>query len=363
MLRRERDSGLPASPRQEGEEEEDDDEDRIMNQPPEDAAAAAAAAAAAPVIIAPAQAIVHGAQLNSIPKFHGNKEEDIELWVSTFDRARDQFNWSDRAAAAAAKSKLEGKAGTWLRSEELVLLQHAEWTGDDGLKAALLQRFCPVPGAVAAVNAVLDLKQRQEELVSEFYDRVILAMDKKNSTLTRAERQTGHYQAQLSRDIYTFFAAGLLSEYRESVFSLEEPPVTHAALLKASRNAEAVSRDKRGRKTTLFEVDAKEISVAEDQDGKEAARSDTAEENVIARVDSLWKARGQGGNRGRGQRGGRGGRGQGPNYASYKCFNCEGYGHISKYCTTRPRVQGQGRGRTYNEINQVDANRWQQTLN
>ena len=105
-------------------------------------------------------------------------------------------------------------------------------------KVALTGRFNVQVTWVAAANAMTDLRQIPKEHCGDFYDRVILALNKKNSEVAAATKNTPEWRDQLNRDIYTFFAAGLPRYIRDATVGSAAPPATADELLKAAQIVE-----------------------------------------------------------------------------------------------------------------------------
>ena len=283
---------------------------------------------------------VKGGQLNNLSNFDGCPSTDIEGWLSTVDRALLQFGWSQVSATAAAKSKLVGVAGKWLRAQEIRNIILDNWNSnaaDDeltSLRRALVARFAIQDNVLMATDAVANLKQTSRETVSEFFDRVVVCIDKKNYNYTTQEKTGADYLNNIEKDIYTFFGAGLLEIYRQGTLGGVNPPKTSNTLLTA---AVAVEREhKRNQKhAEVHAVGAVKAPVTSETDGKQMSA-------ILSQLKRLNAGGRGGGNSPRG--GGQGAQAQGGS-TDFKCFNCQGYGHYIDRCSSSPRGGPRGRGR------------------
>ena len=108
------------------------------------------------------------------------------------ERCVTSFTWEHSMTSAMVQTSLDKAAARWLRSllklstraDNLDLWHHETGVGDarvvTGLKVKMLERFKEAMNKRGAVEANTDLKHKSGEIVSDFYDRVILAMDRKN---------------------------------------------------------------------------------------------------------------------------------------------------------------------------------------
>ena len=113
--------------------------------------------------------------------------------------------------------------------------------GGQNLRQMILGKFSMPTTAAAATSAVEELKQETQETVDSFYERTRFAVDKllfSVAKTTPEEKQM--YQNLFQTQVYIFFKAGLLPNYRTKIFSAagNQIPTTAVALLEAARNAE-----------------------------------------------------------------------------------------------------------------------------
>lgn len=272
--------------------------------------------------------VVQGSQLTAISKYDGTT--DVEDWIAEMERAQVQFSWPDAQTAAAAKGKLVGGAAKWLRSTEICSNLYTVWNDQakpkkERLAEALIARFGVQLAAARATDAVKDLKQRHDESVGSFHDRVVTQVDKKNFTYSAAEKQEASYLKGFKADIYTFFGAGLREEIRKKVLSIPKPPTNHEELLEAAKIVES-QEDTAGTKAkgTVLEV---QMARPSGEDPEEISLNDppsgwSMEEMTLCMVEAMKKFRQQPGNK------------------KFTCFNCKGEGHYSSDCPSPKKKTG-----------------------
>ena len=258
------------------------------------------------------RATVSANQLALIKDFSGTENEDVELWLMNVKRCANAFGWTDHQTAAMVQTRLGGAAARWLRSalKTEAANEHLDrWENDGeitGLKEAILNRFRENVNERGAVEAVMGLQQRSGELVVDFFDRVVLAMDRKN--YVQKDKEDPAYREALKRECFTFFAAGLQDDIRLQAMGGPNPPVTAEGLLTAARNAETERR--RNKKP-------KQILQLDEGEKKE----EDAYGALTARVDALAA---------RFKR-------SGGAAAPQLCYNCDGSGHFAAACPEPPR--------------------------
>ena len=90
---------------------------------------------------------ISGAQLNLVPSFTGESNEDVENWIMAFEGLMEAFTWTGVKAARIAEAKMTGKAAKWLRGQRSLGVTYANW---NEVKKAMLARFKQVTSEVAA---------------------------------------------------------------------------------------------------------------------------------------------------------------------------------------------------------------------
>lgn len=249
---------------------------------------------------------VTGSQINQLPEFDGNAAKDIDIWIWNVERCSRQFNWNDETTCASAQGRMTGAAAYWLHAKQLAGVNYNAWSQNNvpaaNLKVALLERFKIRINALVAADAVTNLDQKKSESVSDFYDRVIVAVDRKNFSYTTAEKQAADYQVKMLADVFVFFHAGMISHVKSRATSGNQQPTDAASLLASAIQAELYF--------------AKKSKVPSAVEAVEVVRSGHRKPQGKRSPFDIGKV---------------------------KCFNCNVMGHFSKECTA-PRRSPQGKG-------------------
>ena len=292
-------------------------------QPPPPAAGAAPPAAVAPQVT--------GSHLAATQTYEGG-EAKVDLWIRHVERNRRQFQWNDQQTAAIVKNKLIGAAAEWLDMQERLNTPMDTWTQ---LRPLMEDRFRAEINPNDASNLVTNLKQRAGEKVNEFYDRVVVATDKKNFMFTPVQKNTPEYRAYLLNDVFIYFKIGLDPEIKANVESGTNPATNAAELLAAALHCEK-SRDEKTRRN-VSEV-TNQLEAVKIKDTQEAKTKMEGETEETAHVEA-FNRRGRGNSRGRGSSRGRG-RGRGGPKTDTTCFTCGGKGHYSFNCPSNKNKTG-----------------------
>lgn len=298
-------------------------------------------------------------QLTTLPTFDGSDPSKLDEFIFVMQSAQVRWGWSDDQLASAVKSRLTGEASSWLFAETKEMKRYPHWEGPiqrDSLRWGLQQRFGETVTQFAAMSAVRNLNQKSKESCDAFYDRVKVAVDKRNHTYSAAYKATRSYQRQFQEDVLQYFSTGLRDKIRHKVLLSPATPTTAEGWRQVARRVEAElkSIDQSSHSHESGGSKVHEVQ-AEDQGGSSPEKSsdwDDLEEALTATVAAL-QARGRkrfpprtNSLRGGGRGGGPGGRGGGnpgrrvPS-ASSECYECHGKGHFAYECPSRTRKRQQ----------------------
>lgn len=270
-----------------------------------------------PQVDQPQQVQVQGAQLNTIPAFNG-ETSDVEGWLSIIERAEEQFKWSDTQTAAAVKSKFTGRAAIWLRAtEKFDKAGIMSWNRHPTcFRSMIVNKYMPGDVEQVAVKAMSDLNQRPNEDVSDFFDRVVLAVDKMNHNFTDEQKKERMYKVTFETQIRTFYAAGLKEEIRQVVLGGNNPPDSMEAL-KRQAVATEMNLVKNPKPKLVFEAEKVEEPTGE-------KKFELKEIQEI--VEVIMKERKEK-----------------FDYSKVRCYQCNNMGHYANRCPNRQYGRGRGR--------------------
>ena len=181
-------------------------------------------------------------KLTRLEPFYGQKTKDTvtaKAWAEAVDYAQKVTTIDDEKAAAYAAAALKGEAGMWLQSQRE--RKNAEINAWSTMKKAFLAWFHEKRTAAQRQELQRSLKQRHDETVRAFYNRVDLACFNMEEDWpvpaqgARNEYKEGYNQAKndlhdvMLRD---YFLAGLKAEVRDVVLTAN-PETLKAAFQKA----------------------------------------------------------------------------------------------------------------------------------
>ena len=271
----------------------------------------------------------------NVRKFQGAEGNDVQDFCSSVDRAMQSYGWTEKSAAGAAMSRMEGYASYWLRTQEEDGVKFDTWTtADTGLRAALIKRFYPKVTALMATDAMRDMHQKSDETCSMFHDRVKTAIQLMFKSSGAAFNDSAEGKLAKSTMLFNMFSAGLKESTRIKVFKSAKPPLNEADALEAARNVEteesntslAMAKQANdplwkklpgatGVLTTLAvsnQQGTEPTTTQEEQMGAEAAPASM--DALVEAVSQLMKTK-------------------------VKCFNCSESGHYARECKA-PRRGG-----------------------
>ena len=329
---------------------------------------------------------MQGSIISQIPSFDGTFGSDAESFVKYIDRTKDQFSWQSKATAQMVRSKLTGAARLFVDNQEKELIIGIdEWDGavpgGKNLREMLLGKFALPVSAVAATNAIEDLKQEANEAVDSFYERTRFAVDKLLFNVPKGTQdEKANFRRLFSTQVFIFFKAGLLQTYRSKIFSAAQTqiPTDALSLLEAARNAERETTTNKHRNITPKKLCEMEYGIkqemeevqehVEEKDNKSPSVFGASFQDISQQLDAIQAqlrgrgrgrggpgrfrgrgyfnrggrgGQGRGGGRGNPRGGGRGGRGRGNPRGQGRCFICDEADHWADKCPKRGQGQGQ----------------------
>jgi len=287
-----------------------------------------------------------------IPIFHGVAEKDTispQQLVERLERAARVARWAtDEMRCDQFFLSLRDEALKWSNTLDNIIGFNKENWND--VKKKFLEAYAPRFSAKTLCISFQDLKQRPQEDVQQFYNRVSETF--RNAYMTKPEHVTtyvgdlgGLTQAEadliMSQGIQrmqllvmnTVFLGGLKEELRNRV--LEEGPTLIEESIKLARDFEAILERKKDREKGTFIM-----SVSNEEDGQVIEVEEDEAEHLAA-VNAIRKRQGLPGLRYRVRRG-TGFRGRsGPNQRPQgNCFFCGKPGHRIAQCHLRMRSGG-----------------------
>ena len=308
-----------------------------------------------------------------IPLFYGRKGKDMispQQLVERLDKASRVAQWNLLANPGQRMCdefflSLRDNALSWYNTlDNIIGFNKEDW---DELKKKFLEAYAPKYSAKALCICFQDLRQKSDESVQDFYNRVsdtfrnayqtkpdhtVTFVGTLPGTATQAEcnvvLKQGVERMQLLM-LNTVFLGGLREEIRNRV--LEDGPTNPDDSVKAARDIESIINDKRKEKG--FHVTSIE-GPPEEEEAEDVGEVDEQEAAQLREVNAILRKKGrpQYRFRVRPQRGQqRGSYGTGANGSfngtgAIVCFFCNKPGHQIAQCRDNPATKrGRGRGR------------------
>ena len=270
---------------------------------------------------------MNGAHMSQVPRYAGEEGQACLNWLEQMNSVGTLVGWNNEQKARLGMIKLDGPAADWIRAEKIMGNLPDSWddveaaVGPPVVRAAIgihnriKNRFGKTKTTATAVDAIMNLRQKQGESVSTFYDRVRLAVDEKNYKTTEAEKTVAAYQKSLAEDTKIFLLAGLKDDLRNRVLGVPNPPDSLTDVMTILRAAEA-------------EIGAsKHVNIMMN----ETNNDQTDNERQVAQLNTRGNFRGRT-------------RGTTP-LSAITCFNCNNKGHYQSECRQPNRNRPSNRGR------------------
>ena len=178
---------------------------------------------------------IPGSQLTAAREFAGKQGDDVEIWTAHIDRCKTTFDWSEARTAQIALNKITDTAAKWAEAQRSLGVEFANWAD---LKTAITKRFKAEISDATAAMAMSELQQLQSESVSDFYDRCVLAMKKKNHRIDAALKANNDFKKAVNTDLFVFFGGGLKKHIRNATICSSAPPENIEKLLEAAKRVE-----------------------------------------------------------------------------------------------------------------------------
>jgi len=300
-----------------------------------------------------------------IPLFYGRKGKDTiepQQYIERLERAATVAQWPDdqRRCDEFVLSLRDGALSWYSTLDNIIGFQKNVW---NDLKAKFLEAYAPKYSAKALCICFQDLRQKNDETVQDFYNRVSNTF--KNAYHAKPAHTTtyvgtlhgGITQAQADEImgqgvtrmqllmLNTMFLGGLKEEIRNRV--LKDGPTEPDASVKAAREIETILNDKKKEKGVFITSIEEE---EEPEDGRDVGEVDEEEATQLQAVNAILRKKGrpqyrfrvrprggpQMGFDGIGPRDGFNGTG------AIICFFCNKPGHRIAQC--RAKAAGRGRG-------------------
>ena len=312
-----------------------------------------------------------------LPQFHGNSKDNISAksWINYVETCQNLANWSDAQTANYARLALRDIAADW--SDNLTLAKNANRNLWSTFKPLFEKRFYRTPTISEKSSLQDSLKQRKDESVKDFYDRVdaahyILDEDfpppEAGATADQVTQHSASLLAHHKCNVFMAFLAGLLEEIKGKV-ELKDPKTLEDLVSAAVQVEKSVVKPRKAEDVNEVSVESpSEVGGARANPPEEKDNFDVNEMKAVvnfvkAQMNYPQRGGGRGSfgrfpGRGRGRNFRRGGGQSRPfnrnaNHDGLDCYYCGNRGHISTTCNTR--LEDKKRG-VYNPIKRPQQN-------
>lgn len=261
----------------------------------------------------------------AIPVFAGTIGAEAKVFIDTVDDMKRLHTWTDAQTYNTAITRLTSEAKRWFKQLEPQGCHPTKWDRENAdnqnviyLKQSILDRFYDVSTAKQRVAATKDLKQRADEDIRLFHDRVVEAC----MISTNELKGEANYGRILKNAVKQQLINGALEHLASAVTLQADIPDDPRDILKIMVNA----TNKNKTEPILGET----LATNAPADG-------SAPTYAVAAANQYQPRRGSN------QRGPPRGLGPRPAGPRTRCFNCNSFGHFSRDCP-RPRKPRNGNG-------------------
>jgi len=185
----------------------------------------------------------------SLPHFNGTTPT-IETWINQINNAAINGQWSDYQTCSTALAYLKGEAAEWWNTHTQCHAPFTAWDGPGGLLQALVTRFAKVRTHNDVSRAIRDLKQRSDETVLQFHDRVCQAIKWRQQMDNPSFASPQHQQQHFNINVLNALRDGISTRIMDYINQSLTDPSTSEAFMDMARKAEEIINDSRKIKGT-----------------------------------------------------------------------------------------------------------------
>ena len=180
------------------------------------------------------------------PPCYGTKGgHSAQIWITSLEKLQGDQRWSDKQTLDAAELTLFGIAAEWKAAQmeaNTEVFQNLKL-----FKAAFVKRFAIQQSSVESIKLVMELKQKSDEKVRDFYDRVFKVImyfgRERKLEMTAANQEDGfkHYYLCLTDFVKLLFIGGTKPVNRTVLESKYNSLICEESLLDAAVEAEVAT--------------------------------------------------------------------------------------------------------------------------